>query len=288
MMFGLDAQGWRAVTLGASVLTSALAAYGSMGTERAPLRVGFGRYVAALDRRLKRLQAPRIGAKIAIAQALAAFFVVGSAIVLEFPWVYLALPLLAVAPYASLEIRLRKRVAQLDHQADGFCLALANALKATPSIGAAFETTTGLMSGPVQEEMSLANKETKLGSPIHEAIRGASARAGSVKLATVLAAVLIGRQVGGNLTRVLETTAATLRELERLEGVVRQKTADGRMQLWGLSLVPPGIVYAIHKIDPRFFEPLVSTFTGRGCLVIALLMYVAGVAAARKVLMVDV
>ena len=41
-----------------------------------------------------------------------------------------------------------------------------------------------------------------------------------------------GRQVGGNLPKVLETTAHTLREMKRLEGVIRTKTADGRMQLW--------------------------------------------------------
>ncbi len=287
-MIALNAETWKAITMGAAVLASATACWGLVGTERAPLRIAWGRYVDALDRRLRRLHKPRLGAKIAAIQAVSGFFAVGLAIVLEMPLLHLGVPLVAIAPYASLEMRLRERVAKLDHQADAFCLALANALKATPSIGAAFETTTGLMTGPVQEEMSLANKETKLGLPIHDAIRSASARAGSIKLATVLAAVLIGRQIGGNLTRVLETTAATLRELERLEGVVRQKTADGRMQLWGLSLIPPLIVYAIHRLDAHFFEPLIATFTGQVCMVIALLMYVAGVAAARKVLMVDV
>ncbi len=287
-MLPLNAESWKLVTLLAATLASAAAIWGTVGTERAPLRVQWGRYVDALNRRLRRLHQPRNGAVIGIGQILAAFFLVGTAFVLRMPVLLLGLPLAFGAPYVVLELRLKERVVKLDHQADGFCLALANALKATPSIGAAFETTTGLMSGPVQEEMSLANKETKLGLPIHEAIRSASARAGSIKLATVLAAVLIGRQIGGNLTRVLETTAATLRELERLEGVVRQKTADGRMQLWGLSLIPPMIIYAIHSLDPTFFVPLHATFTGKMCLLGAVVMYILGVAAARKVLMVDV
>jgi tight adherence protein B len=287
-MLPLNAESWKVITLVAVVLAAATAIWGSVGTERGPLRVQWGRYVDALNRRLRRLHQPRSGATFGIAQILAAFFLVGTSCILEMPVLLVGLPLIAGVPYVVLEKRLRDRVAKLDHQADGFCLALANALKATPSIGAAFETTTALMTGPVQEEMSLANKETKLGLPIHEAIRAASGRAGSIKLATVLAAVLIGRQIGGNLTRVLETTAATLRELERLEGVVRQKTAEGRMQLWGLSLIPPMIIYAIHKLDPSFFVPLHATFVGKMCLFIAVILYIVGVAAARKVLMVDV
>lgn len=287
-MLPLNAESWKLITLLAAVLASAMAIWGTVGTERAPLRVQWGRYVDALNRRRRRLHQPRNGAVIGVGQIVTVFFLVGIAFVFHKPVLLFGIPLAAAAPYIVLEVRLKERVAKLDHQADGFCLALANALKATPSIGAAFETTTGLMNGPVQEEMSLANKETKLGNPIHEAIRAASARAGSIKLATVLAAVLIGRQIGGNLTRVLETTAATLRELERLEGVVRQKTADGRMQLWGLSLIPPMIVYAIHKVDPMFFVPLHATFIGKMCLLVSVVMYIIGVAAARKVLMVDV
>lgn len=287
-MIPVNAETWKLVTMGAAVCACAAAIWGAVGSERAPVRVRFWRYVDGLDRRLRRLHQPRVGARIAFGQVIGVFFVVALTFLLRTPLLLPVAALIAVAPYASLELRLKQRVATLDHQADGFCLALANALKATPSIGAAFETTTGLMSGPVQEEMSLANKETKLGLPINDAIRAAGARAGSVKLGAVLAAVLIGRQVGGNLTRVLETTAGTLRELERLEGVVRQKTADGRMQLWGLSLVPPIIVFCIHRLDNQFFEPLMTTFVGRLCLGAALVMYVVGVAAARKVLVVDV
>jgi tight adherence protein B len=76
--------------------------------------------------------------------------------------------------------------------------------------------------------------------------------------------------------------------MERLEGVVRQKTADGRMQMWALSLAPVVICGAIHKLDPTYFAPLTSTTIGYVALTIAIILYVAGLFIARKVLAVDI
>ena len=176
----------------------------------------------------------------------------------------------------------------LDRQADGFALALSNSLKSTASLGAAVETAAHLMDGPTAEEIQLAVKETRVGRSLAEALEAVGARAGSRKLAIVLAAVLIAREIGGNLPKVLDTTASTLREMERLEGVVRQKTAEGRMQMWGLSLAPVVLCYCLYKVEPTYFEPLMTTTIGHLIAFAALLLYVAGLLVARKMLVVDI
>src|SRR4029079_15793359 len=101
-------------------------------------------------------------------------------------------------------------------------------------------------------------------------------------------AVLVGRQVGGNLPKVLDTTATTLREMERLEGVVRQRTAEGRMQLWALSIAPLVICGAIHKLDPSYFEPLTTKMIGYVATAIAMTLYLTGMIVTRKVLAVNI
>jgi len=100
--------------------------------------------------------------------------------------------------------------------------------------------------------------------------------------------VLIGRQVGGNLPKILETTAAALREMQRLEGVVRTKTAEGKTQLWVLALFPFFMLYAFDKISPGYFEPLTENFLGYTCAVIAFTLWVAAILWARKILNVDI
>jgi tight adherence protein B len=102
-----------------------------------------------------------------------------------------------------------------------------------------------------------------------------------------LTAILITRQVGGHLPEVLETLAASLREMARLAGVLRTKTAEGRIQFLVVSLVPPVLVLFFGKLRPGHFEPLFASHTGLVICVIAALLWAGSVLLARKVLAVQ-
>lgn len=287
-MPAFGAEVWKYVAFGSGLVAAALFVFVMVGTPRGFFFVTWGRYLAYLTRRLRRLHVFDPASRIANAQLGLVFVVMALAALRMCPYWYVIVVLAGVLPALVIERRTRERIARLDMQADAFCLALANALKSTASVGAAIDTAVGLMDGPAHEELALAVKETRLGRSLAEALEAVGPRAGSRKLGIVLAAVLIGRQVGGNLPKVLDTTATTLREMERLEGVVRQKTADGRMQMWALSLAPIIICGAIHRLDPTYFEPLTTTMLGYIATAVAILLYVSGLIVARKVLQVDI
>jgi tight adherence protein B len=283
---GAKAWWWIVLLSGISALASLVVFL--VGSRRSVLFVQWGRYVDYLTRRLRQLHIFTPASRLAHAQVAALFAVgtLGAAQVLPAAWLFAIV--IALGPAFVLERRVKKRVLQLDMQAAGFALALANSLKSTASVGAALDTAAHLVDGPIAEEFQLAVKETRLGISLDEALAAVGPRAVSDKVATVLAALLIGRQVGGNLPRVLETTAATLREMERLEGVVRQKTADSRMQIWGLSIAPFIICGAMYKLDSSFFTPLTQSTVGYIVVISAVLMYLVGLVTARKVLRVDI
>jgi Flp pilus assembly protein TadB len=117
----------------------------------------------------------------------------------------------------------RKRLEAVERQLNGFLLALANALKAIPSVGAAFNSVVPILQAPIREEVDLATKEMKVGSTLDQSLLHMASRIGSRQVDSALSAILIGRQVGGNLGRVLETTAASIREMARLDGVIRAR-----------------------------------------------------------------
>lgn len=286
-MHALAANVWMGITIACAAVVAAAVVVVLVGNERGIFFVVWGRYLAHLTQRLRRLHVFRPAAPIAQAQLALLFVVLAAAAFDVLPYWYAVIVVLAPAPALVLEHLAQKRIAMLDRQADAFCLALANALKSTPSIGAAIETVAAMMTGPVHEELELAVKETKVGRSLAEALEAVGPRAGSHRVATVLAAVLIGRQVGGNLPAVLDTTATTLREMERLEGVLRQKTATGRMQLWGLTIAPIVICTAIHKADPHFFDPLRTQTVGYYVVAAAVTLYVVGILLARKVMAVS-
>ena len=100
--------------------------------------------------------------------------------------------------------------------------------------------------------------------------------------------ILIGRQVGGNLADILETNSASIREMARIQGVIRSKTAESKGQLWVLGLAPPVIFLAFDALQPGYFNPLTESGAGTAVLVVALLLWVASLLAAKQILIVDV
>jgi len=101
-------------------------------------------------------------------------------------------------------------------------------------------------------------------------------------------AILIGRQTGGDLSAILERTAGNLREMRRLEGVVRAKTAEGRNQAYVLAAMPFVLLGIIHSFDPTWFEPLAESTLGVLVVIVALATWLFGIIWARKIMSVDI
>jgi tight adherence protein B len=227
------------------------------------------------------------GRLVAYGQLAAIFLVVAAQLTLELPMWWALIVLIIISPSIYLESERRKRVIKIEDQLDNFMLALANALKATPSIGAAFNSVVTVIDDPIKSEVDLALKEMKVGSTLDQALLHMASRVGSRQLDSALSSILIGRQVGGNLPKVLETTATTLREMKRLEGVIRTKTADGRMQLWVIGAMPLVFIVGFGVMWPGYFDPLTKSLSGYGVIAFVCTSWVSALILARKVLAVD-
>lgn len=247
------------------------------------------RYTASLERKLRPMFIFTPGRLIAYGQCAAAFLIIMGHVLFTIDFWWVILLFIAVGPAVYIEHMRRQRVLKLEEQLDNFILALANALKTTPSIGAAFNSVAAVISNPMQQEVDLAIKEMKVGSTLDQALLHMAARVGSRQLDSALSSILIGRQVGGNLPKVLETTAGTLREMRRLEGVVRTKTAEGKMQLWVIAMMPFGLLLGLNYLWPGYFAPLThGGITGYIIIIVCTSFWVASILLARKVLNVDI
>ncbi len=275
-------------SLGVTALALFFGTWAAAADQSGPIYRYAARYCASLERKLRPMFIFTPGRLIAYGQAAAMFLVLAAHAVLTIDYWYVLLFIIAVAPSAYIEYMRRKRVEKIEEQLDGFILALANALKSTPSIGAAFHSVATVISDPMRQEVDLAIKEMKVGATLDQALLHMAARVGSRQLDSALSAILIGRQVGGNLPKVLETTAATLREMHRLEGVVRTKTAEGKAQLWVIALMPFGLLLILNAFWPGYFEPLTKNIMGYVIIIVCTACWVASIVLARKVLNVDI
>lgn len=252
------------------------------------VRKAYARYESSLERKCRFLLLEQNGKSIARMQLIACAIVPVFAFLME-DYIYLLLiPPIALAPHFILESRSGERILKVEAQLDSWLLMLSNALKASPSLGEAINNSGKLMRPPMSEELDLALKEMKLGTPLDQAVLNMSQRIGSPSVSSALATILVGRQTGGDLPKILEESAQTLREMARLEGVVRAKTAEGKMQAYVLGAIPFVLIGAIHMVDEHWLEPLASSTLGYGIMGTAAALWVTAILLARKILAVDV
>jgi len=249
-------------------------------------RGALSRYLAVLDRDLTFTRAKRNAAQVATTQALLAGLLLVIAGLGQTRALYLVAVVLA-GPYLLLRRRARKRRDRIVEQVDGWLVMLANMLRATGSLTDALKSTIRLTSKPLSEEVDLVVKEIELGEQVDVALRRMVARVQRPIFSAAVTGLLVGRQTGGELPKQLEQTAAAIREISRLEGVVRSKTAQGKMQLFVMALFPPAIYYGLLQMDAHFFDPLTG-FIGVVVYAAAFLLWLGGILLARKILAVDV
>lgn len=245
-------------------------------------------YCATLERKLHNMFLTTRGAHIAVGQLVALTLVSALGLSFSVRYWYAALPLIAVGPAFYIERMRRERLQRIESKVDSFILTLANALKSTPSIGNALAYAEGLVSAPMDQELGLTLKEMRVGTTIDQALLNMAARVRSPQLDAALAGILIGRQVGGDLPRILETTAETLREIARLQGVVKAKTAEGKAQIYVLAMFPAVLLVVFDVASPGYFTPLTSGLVGWFVTGIAGVCWLASLILARGVLMVDI
>ncbi|HYP74644.1 MAG TPA: type II secretion system F family protein [Polyangiaceae bacterium] len=252
-----------------------------------PLTRYYRKYTAYLERSLHALFLRGSGARIVLGQTACALLGVLAGIAID-PLCYGFVLLSAFGPYLQLSRKRAQHVRQLEGQMDALMVAFANALKTVPSPAAALSQVVLVLPDPMRLEIDRLLREMRVGGTLEQGLLNMSARLKSADLDSALSAVLIGVQVGGNLASVLESTGATLREMNRLEGVVRTKTSEGRAQLWVLGIFPFAICLALKLVDPDYFTPLETTTIGGIVTTVAVLLWLASLAMARKIMQVDI
>jgi tight adherence protein B len=246
-------------------------------------------YVIHLDGQFHDMQMPGKGMQIALGQFVA--LVVMALIMGQYGinrWFLIAIAIILFAPLFWLKRTMDKRRSEIELQLNGFNLALANALRASPSLGKALKRAEDVAQGPMAAELGIVLKELRLGATVDQSLLNLAARVNSPNLDAIISALLIGRQIGGKVPDILESTAETLREMERLEGVIRTKTSEAKGQLWVMALAPPIIFVIFDNMKPGYFDPLTNTFPGIIALGVAVLAWIGSVVTARSILNLEI
>jgi tight adherence protein B len=251
------------------------------------LHRAYFRYVSDLERRLRLLFIERPAVHIVLAQLAASGVAIAAAVLSSKPIALGVLPMIALAPRLVLDRMHKDRVVQIERKLDSFVVALANALRASPSAGRALAMIQPVTPAPLDREIELVLREMRVGSTLEQALGNLSARVRSFQLDAAMSGLLIGRQTGGNVPAILDGAAQTLREMARLQGVLRSKTAEGRVQANVLAIAPIVLIFAFDFASPGYFRPLTESIGGMVVTALALGLWVCSVLMTRRIMAVE-
>lgn len=183
----------------------------------------------------------------------------------------------AAAPFIYLNLRLGKRRRTLDGQLGDALALISNSLRSGYSFLQAMDVVAKEMPVPIGKEFEMVLRETRVNIPVEDALQNLVRRVGSDDLDLAVTAMLIQRQVGGNMAEVMDNIAATIRDRAKLAGEVSAITATGRMSGWVVASVPAALIVLVSAINPEFMRPLFTHPIGWAALGVAVLMQLTGV-----------
>ena len=191
-------------------------------------------------------------------------------------------------PVAWMERQKTQRRKALNEQLDATLQSMANTILVTQNLEDAFATIAQHFDPPISQEADIVVKQVRLGTPMDEALRDLATRCNSRNVDAIVTALTVGRQTGGELPKVLETTASVLRETMRVEGVMESKTSEGKAQVVVMGILPFVFGGALQIIDPEWMQPLFKDPIGWAIILFACFLEFVGVALVRKFTRIDV
>lgn len=245
---------------------------------------------SSLDLKMQQADWPMLGSEFQVMLILISAVVGFFCLVLTFNPVWLLLgfvgAMLVGMLYLNFHISSRQK-AFLNQLGDTLVM-VSNALRAGFSFMQAMELISKEMEAPIGTEFQKVINEINLGAAVETAMENMGKRMQSSDLDLVVTAVLIQRQVGGNLSQVLDSISSTINERIRMRREISALTAQGKLSGIIVGAIPIFIAWFVWSSDPNYFNPMLESPMGKMLLVGAVLLELIAVFIIRKIIDIDV
>lgn len=153
-------------------------------------------------------------------------------------------------PGMLLGILKKRRGDKINNQLMDALILLSNSLKSGMDIVQGFDMVSRDLMPPIADEFGLVIKNYKLGTPFEQALEGMEERVESRLLSYMVKAIVLQRQVGGNLTKIFERIVENIREESKLEEKLQAMTAQNRIQAVVVGIMPWVMVGVMFVFQP--------------------------------------
>jgi tight adherence protein B len=182
-------------------------------------------------------------------------------------WAFLFLGILGLVvgmrtPAFVLNTMKSARGRKIDGQLMDGLILLSNCLRSGLDVVQGFEMVSKDLMPPISDEFALVIKNYQLGMSFEKALGVMEERVESKMLSYMIRAIVLQRQMGGNLTKVFERIVVDIREESKLEEKTKAMTAQQKIQSIVVGIMPWVMVGVMFMFQPETMIKFYSTPLG--------------------------
>jgi len=151
-----------------------------------------------------------------------------------------------------------KRLKKFNDQLADMLSLMVNGLRAGYSTMQAMEAVSKELPPPISDEFRRVVQEIQLGVNTEKALDNLLRRIPSEDLDLVITAMNVQREVGGNLSEILETISHTIRDRVKLKGEITVMTSQMTYSGKFLSVLPIGLTLILYLLNKPYIMTLVD------------------------------
>jgi len=182
----------------------------------------------------------------------------------------------------------KKRLKRFEQQLPDGLTMISGAMRAGASLSIALESLVKEQPAPLSQEFELFLKEQRLGVDFELSLKNMLERVPLPDFNMLVTALLINKEVGGNLAETMETLADTLRKKAMMEGKIDGLTAQGKLQGIVMSGLPIFLGFVLNFIEPEAMSKLWTTTIGWIVLTLIIIMEALAYFTINKITSIDV
>ena len=187
------------------------------------------------------------------------------------------------APITWVTLKKNKRLAVLGTQLSDALTIICNALRVGQSFQAAMKNVADEMEEPISREFMRVYRETQYGMPLETSLGRLVSRTKNPDLELMASAVIIQRQIGGNLAVILQNISDTITQRVQIRGEIHTMTSAGRMSGYIIGALPAFIILLLMFINPGYIDMFFTTPTGRIMMGISVVLEAIGFSIVNKI-----
>lgn len=190
----------------------------------------------------------------------------------------------AFLPYSYMRRRRRRRFGAFEEHLPEAIDLVGRAVRAGHAFSTGLQMVADEAPEPVGGEFRRVFEEQKFGLALEDTLLALADRISLMDVRIFVTAILIQREVGGNLAEVLDKIAGTIRERFAIQRQVKVYTAQGRMTGFLLGGMPIALGLLIFFLNPEYMLVLFREPAGRMMVGVALLLQTIGFFVIRRII----